>query len=117
MKICKQIIRRAKRWIQKHVGWDDPEFDSTDWAHPAWFRGTLHGLHGAICLVSDIISGKETGVGAMYKDADKLRQMVLGLVRERGGLVRERDSLRCDVERLRLEVLRRDTINRRDDCG
>ena len=96
MKFTQKINRRIKRWIQKHIGWDDPEYDSTDWAHPAWWRGSLHGLHGAIRLVGDIISGKETGVGAMYEDADKLRQMVLGLKRER-------DSLRCDVERLTRE--------------
>ena len=101
------IRKRIKRWIQKHVGWDDPEFDSTDWAHPAWWRGSSYGLHGAIRLVENIVTGKETGVGAMYEDADKLRQMVLGLkwkanslvderdelVRERDGLVRERNEL------------------------
>lgn len=102
--------KQIKRWIQKHIGWDDPEFDSTDWAHPAWWRGDLHGLQSAARLIENIISGKEMGVGAMYEDADKLRQMVLGLVREH-------DSLRCECEQLRLEVLRQDAINRRDDCG
>ena len=124
-------VGKAVRGVMKSdKQWDDPEFDSTDWAHPAWFRGTLHGLHGAIRLVSDIVSGKETGVGAMHEDGDKLRQMVLGLklkadslVGERDNLVRERDSLRCDKDSLnrerdslrcnveRLERLERDLIS------
>jgi len=107
----KQWIKRGlKRWVQKRVGWDNLEFDSTDWAHPAWHRGTLHGLHGAIRLVDDVISGKNDGTSGMYEDADKLRQMVLELKRER-------DSLHCECEQLRLEVLRQSAINKRDDCG
>ncbi len=82
MKMHKRISQRIKRWIQRRVGWDNPEFDSTDWAHPAWWRGSLHGLHGAIRLVENIVTGKKTGIGAMYEDADKLRQMVLGLKRK-----------------------------------
>jgi hypothetical protein len=105
------VRKRIKRWIQKHVGWDDPECDSTDWAHPAWFRGSLYSLHCATKLVEDVISGKNDGTSGMYEDADKLRQMVLGLKRkadsfvdERNNLVCERDSLRCDVERLTREL-------------
>ncbi len=105
------VIKRIKRWIQKHIGWDDPEFDTTDWAHPAWWRGSLYGVHHATRLVENIVSGKETGVGAMNDDADKLRQMVLGLKRngdmlkrKADSLTRERDSLRCDVERLEIDL-------------
>ncbi len=134
-----ESVGKSVRGVMKSdKQWDDPEFDTTDWAHPAWWRGTLYGVHHATRLVENIVSGKETGVGAMNDDADKLRQIVLGLVRnsnmlkrkadsfvgernrlerERDGLVRDKDELRCDVEQLRLEVLRQDAINRRDDCG
>ncbi len=96
----KSVGKSVRSVMKSDKQWDDPECDSTDWAHPAWWRGSLHGLHGAIRLVENIITGRETGVGAMYEDADKLRQMVLGLKRkanslvdERDGLVRERDGL------------------------
>ncbi len=96
----KSVGKSVRSVMKSDKQWDDPECDSTDWAHPAWWRGSLHGLHGAIRLVENIVTGKETGVGAMYEDADKLRQMVLGLKRkanslvdERDGLVRERDGL------------------------
>ncbi len=106
-----ESVGKSVRGVMKSdKQWDDPEFDTTDWAHPAWWRGSLHSLHSAIRLVGDVISGENDGTSCMCEDADKLRQMVLELMRDR-------DSLRCECEQLRLEVLRQDAINRKDDCG
>ncbi len=96
-KTGKSIGKAVRSVMKSDKQWDDPEFDSTDWAHPAWWRGSEYGLWCAIHLVEKIINGKETGIGAMHEDGDKLRQMVLVLKRER-------DSLRCDVERLEREL-------------
>ena len=40
---------------------DDPTFDKTDWAHPAWFRGCDHGINKTCNLVLEMLDGKHVG--------------------------------------------------------
>jgi len=61
---------------------DDPQWDATDAAHPAFFRGSSHSVWQAIRLVVDILSGTDTGTSAMYEPASSLRNLVLDLKRK-----------------------------------
>ncbi len=121
-----ESVGKSVRGVMKSdKQWDDPEFDSTDWAHPAWWRGELHGVHRVMRLVENIVNGKETGVGAMNGGADKLRQMVLGLkwkydamcdarvdwIKRSKTLQNDRDSLARSWRRNRTELEReRDSL-------
>jgi hypothetical protein len=40
---------------------DDPELDSTDFAHPAWWRGNDRGVEAACECIASILDGTSTG--------------------------------------------------------
>ena len=60
---------------------DDPEYDGTDFAHPAFFRGSHYSLWEATRLIVNVLSGKDTGQGFMNEPAGSLRNLVLDLKR------------------------------------
>src|ERR1043166_9002424 len=44
---------------------DDPDFDGTDAAHPAFWRGHDHGCWGTIERIKQVVDGKDDGRGVM----------------------------------------------------
>jgi hypothetical protein len=44
-----------------HVAADNKEFDGTDFAHPAWWRGNDAGVETTVNIVNDVLDGKKTG--------------------------------------------------------
>lgn len=71
---------------------DDPQWDATDAAHPAWWRGETYGAHKAAELITNILSGKETGKGAVNEPVQTMRQKVLDLKAERDRLQRIQEN-------------------------
>lgn len=40
---------------------DDPQWDATDAAHPAWWRGNDHGVAAVVQIINDTLDGKAPG--------------------------------------------------------
>lgn len=58
---------------------DDPLLDNTDFAHPAFWRGQLSGVHGACKSIESILDGKDDGSGVANDERlEKLRRRLLG---------------------------------------
>ena len=61
---------------------DNEEWDCTDFAHPAWWRGNDHGFASCVQRVNQILDGKDTdtkGVSNMPQ-LDKLRKRLIKIV-------------------------------------
>lgn len=57
---------------------DDPEFDGTDGAHPAYLRGTDAGVAGAVSRIEAALDGKDDGAGVLGSDRlEALRRRIL----------------------------------------
>ncbi|MHA1302516.1 MAG: hypothetical protein ACTSPI_02295 [Candidatus Heimdallarchaeaceae archaeon] len=65
---------------------DYPEYDATDDAHPAFWRGSKYSCWQATQLVKDILSGKDTGEGKMNEPAATMRNLILELKKDRDRL-------------------------------
>lgn len=75
---------------------DNPQWDCTDAAHPAWWRGEKWGVYKAAELIADILSGKDTGKGVMNEPLETMRRSVFELKKERDELAhKEEEMLRC----------------------
>jgi len=62
---------------------DDPVFDATDAAHPAWWRGEKYGSQQAARKVRKILDGGDDGVGVSSDlDWEKIRRDILALKAE-----------------------------------
>lgn len=60
---------------------DDPEFDGTDFAHPAWWRGHEHTIAVTCQKVNEILDGKDDGAGENLEGPwRELRRRLLGMV-------------------------------------
>lgn len=73
-----------KEWEKEHL--DNPEFDATDAAHPAWWRGHDHTTQVFCDLVVKILDGKDDGGGANHEPWGVTRRRVLALRAERDAL-------------------------------
>lgn len=59
---------------------DNPEFDNTDFAHPAFWRGQDDGINGACRVLEKVLDGKDDGGGAIgSKRLEDLRRRLLKL--------------------------------------
>jgi hypothetical protein len=62
---------------------DNPEYDATDGASPAWWRGHDHTTKVFCALVNDILDGKDDGSGANREPWASTRKRLLGLRAEK----------------------------------
>lgn len=63
--------------------WDNPEFDGTDGAHPAFWRGQDDGVRGTVMRIDQILDGKDDGRGVVgYEPLEKLRRRLLAMIKE-----------------------------------
>lgn len=58
---------------------DDPQWDATDAALPAWWRGHDHGANAVIRRLRDAVDGKDDGAGVMSGELERLRRDILKL--------------------------------------
>ena len=65
---------------------DDPEFDCTDAAHPAWWRGCDYGTDSIIREVTAILDGKQPA-GSCSEPWESLRKRLAALTAERARIV------------------------------
>lgn len=57
---------------------DQPQYDNTPKAHPAYWRGKARGINDVLAIVSDIMMGKDDGSGSNnHKDIETMRQSLL----------------------------------------
>ena len=61
---------------------DDPECDGTDAAHPAWWRGEVHGTVMLCKIINDILDGNDKCLGACREPWESTRKRILALVQE-----------------------------------
>ncbi len=60
---------------------DDPEYDGTPDAHPAYWRGTGDGVAGAVERIRAALDGTDNGSGTLGNpELERLRRDVLALV-------------------------------------
>ena len=60
---------------------DNPWFDGTDYAHPAWWRGTDHGVKQTVKIVNEILDGKRKGEGRYgSRELSELHDRLLALL-------------------------------------
>lgn len=60
---------------------DHPEFDCTDAAHPAWWRGQDHAVWVMCQLVTDLLDGKEIA-GVCNEPWETVRKRIATLVKQ-----------------------------------
>lgn len=60
---------------------DNPEFDCTDAAHPAWWRGQEHAVRVMCQLVTDLLDGEEPS-GVCNEPWETVRQRIAALVKQ-----------------------------------
>jgi hypothetical protein len=56
---------------------DNPEYDATDAAHPAWWRGHDHTTQTFCQAVNDILDGKDDGHGVANEPWESVRRRLL----------------------------------------
>lgn len=69
-----------ERVIDLHFPFDDPDTDSTDYAHPAWWRAHEQTTQVFCDLVTKILDGNDNGGGANHEPWQTLRRRLLAMV-------------------------------------
>lgn len=66
---------------------DDPEADGTDYAHPAYWRGSDAGVRGAVMRIRQAIDGHDDGSGVIGdSDLEDVRRKILAMREQIGSL-------------------------------
>ena len=88
---------------------DDPVFDATDAAHPAWWRGEKYGSQQAARKVRKILDGGDDGTGmSSDPDLEKIRRDILALKADNERLKRERDLDYKDMRKFQEKYIKAD---------
>lgn len=86
---AQQAMAEALRADQQ----DDPQWDGSDFAHPAYWRGQEHSAALAVVMLRDVLDGTDDGAGVLGHDGlERVRRDVLDLRRQ---LAEAREVLRC----------------------
>ncbi len=70
---------------------DDPQWDTTDAAHPAWWRGEQYSAYMASKLVENILTGRDNGKGVMNEPLETMRRSVIALKKQYNDIVKVSD--------------------------
>lgn len=62
---------------------DDPAFDGTDLAHPAWWRGHDHTIAVVCQKLTEMLDGRDSGAGVANEPWEGVRRRILDLVAQR----------------------------------
>lgn len=85
--------KRIASELERLSAQDDPEFDATDGAHPAWWRGHDHTSNVFCALVTKILDGKDDGGGFNHEPWHTLRRRLIDRLSAQGGGDVYRDAL------------------------
>lgn len=73
---------------------DDPLFDNTDFAHPAFWRGQLSGVHGACKSIENTLDGEDDGSGVVNDERlEKLRRRLLVNITKLNEISKQQDVI------------------------
>lgn len=61
---------------------DDPIYDATDGAHPAWWRGQKHTTQLLCQMINEILDGRDDGSGVANEPWESTRRRLLALSRK-----------------------------------
>lgn len=75
---------------------DDPQWDGTDAAHPAYWRGEEQSAYQFCRLINNVLSGENKCEGRMNEPLESVRDSVFALKEERDELKIETESLKRD---------------------
>lgn len=78
--IQKYIDARIAKILERALE-DDSEWDGTDAAHPAFWRGQKDGVRGVIMRINEILDGKDAGVFG-DSELEKVKQRIKRLLDE-----------------------------------
>jgi hypothetical protein len=74
-------LLELKEKVHRLEAANDPEFDGTPLAHPAFWRGQDDGVRGAVAVIRKVLDGNETGAGVISDEGlEKLKRDVMELV-------------------------------------
>lgn len=94
--VMQELRWKLKRKIEKQ--WGDPQWDATDLARPAFWRGEKYSCNMFCKILNKVLDGEEP-IGKMYEPMEKLRQRVWGLVCENKNSFKEIDILGYEMQR------------------
>lgn len=78
--IAKELVRLRKTFAANPRTCQDPQWDGTDAACAAWWRGQDYGFSAAVRLFTHALTGEVAGVIA-HEQGQKLRERIAGLAR------------------------------------
>ena len=73
-------FKTAIRYVPASSAPDDPEFDATDAAHPAWWRGNDRGCEAVCEIITKILDGQDDGSGVFREPIQTMRARLRALV-------------------------------------
>lgn len=80
---------------QRATALDNPEWDATDAAHPAWWRGNDAGVAVTVQGLGDVLDGKDNGTGVVgYEPLETLRRRLGAVAEERERCAAIADAVR-----------------------
>lgn len=84
-------FRLAAMFLREHqsVIPDNPDWDFTDDAHPAWWRGHENGCALACQGINEILDGKDDGQGVGVEPWHSTRQRLIGFVQSAQNMARQ----------------------------
>lgn len=77
-----RIADKIDMMLDKKIRTDWPEWDATDAAHPAWWRGETWSALKAAEMIKEIIAGNDNGEGVMNEPLETMRRSVMKLVEQ-----------------------------------
>jgi hypothetical protein len=74
-------VNKLEARIKELEAQDDPILDATDFAHPAWWRGSDYSYFKICETINRILDGKDKGEGAFGgKELEDVRRKILELM-------------------------------------
>ena len=92
------LIKLQKQYEDYKKKQNDSQWDATDAAHPAWWRGEKYSAYMAAKLIAQILSGEDKGKEAMNEPLATMRHSVLKLKVDRDYLKIKKDKLQKENE-------------------
>jgi len=108
-----KLMDQAAEEIEKlRKLYDDPQWDATDAAHPAWWRGEDYGACQAAKLIADVLSGKNDCTGRMNEPVETMRDSVFELKKKCESLQRRNDVQAKTIHGYQTGNERKNLLNR-----
>lgn len=73
---------------------DDPEFDGTPGAHPAWWRGQDQAIDSMCRVIDEILDGRDDGTGVASDPWETTRRKLIRLRQQKAALLPALEAVR-----------------------